>query len=44
MSIQSSNEVISEILGMKLLYMNLVKIREILRTEQCTHEVINNLT
>ena len=44
MSIQSVNEVISEILGMKLLYMNLVKIREILRTEQCAHEAINNLT
>ena len=43
MSIQSANEVISEILGMKL-YMNHVKIREILRTKQCAHEAINNLT
>ena len=44
MSIYSENEVISDILGMKLLYMNLVKIREILCTEQCAHEAINNLT
>ena len=43
MSIQSANEVISEILGMKL-YMNHVKIREILRMEHCAHEAINNLT